>query len=117
MDYSKFRYVVTGYPRSGTAWISQFLSIPEKHICIHDPEKEEKEFIDSCFHMHESVGIVSSFPPITAGKIHNKFIALIERPFHECAHSFLCFLKDKRRDDLIQGFDASVDKVRNGLIL
>lgn len=116
MDYSKFDYVVTGYPRSGTAWISQFLSIHPDTICLHEPEMIGGNIVEDMRKQFLFVGCSSSVPVCVGWPINNEKTCLIDRDFDDSLRSFKEFLR-KKMPSLLAGVDQTVETVRNGVTL
>lgn len=116
MDYSKFDYVVTGYPRSGTAWVSQFLSIHPKAICLHEPEMIGGDIVEQMRKEFVYVGCSSSVPVCVNWPINNEKIAWIDRDFDDSLKSFKGFLR-RKIPSLLPGVEQTVETVKNGAIL
>lgn len=116
MDYSKYSFVITGFPRSGTAWISQLLSIKQNSICLHEPETLHASSLAKMFHTYESVGCSSSFPSISKIQINCGKVGIVRRNIEECASSFECKLTDKNAS-LVPFFRQSLDYIRDCAIL
>ena len=89
MDYSKFDFLITGYPRSGTAWFASLFSIGE-YMCIHEPETLGSEYLSSVISEFRIVGASTSSPVSDRfnGKLPGKII-VIERQREECIESFM----------------------------
>ncbi|MGB3006306.1 MAG: hypothetical protein WBC06_07345 [Chitinophagaceae bacterium] len=116
MDYSRFSFVITGFPRSGTAWISQLLSLKDNSICLHEPETMLAGKLNEILHTYETVGCASSFPSISQTKINCEKAAIIRRPINDCATSFECKLSE-RNIDLVPFFQQSLDYIKDCAIL
>jgi len=101
MKYNEFKYLITGFPRSGTAWFSQLLSAKDNHICLHEPETSEAA-TEEAFHTYETVGCSSSFPVVFTDIEKIKIpVVVIRRDFDKCLHGFLNALVKSNKGSLV----------------
>ena len=104
----KRRFIITGYPRSRTAWMAAFLSSGDT-ICFHEPEVLEGGWFERVFVKGEgvrqgNVGISDSTVPARLSTFQlvcpAARVVVICRPFDDSLTSFCRFLKMDRAQAL-----------------